>query len=108
MTDQEFAEWCGFKRLKPGRGGYHFRATKKVWNWLPPSESERHKSIPFLPDFNDLTTLFKHAVPQLKKEWRNWKSVLHDWVDGLTGDYDKDALALHQAIENLIGGTDES
>ncbi len=59
-------EWCGFKQLEAGRGGYHFRSTKKIWNWLPPGETERHKSIPFLPPV-DLNNLFKYAVPKLER-----------------------------------------
>jgi len=61
---KEFWESCGFKQLEPGRGGYHYQNTKKVWNWLPPSEVERHKSIPFLPSIN-LDSLFKYAVPNV-------------------------------------------
>ncbi len=59
---KEFWEWCGFRQLELGRGGYHFRNTKKVWNWIPPNETERYKGIPFLPRI-DLNNLFKYAVP---------------------------------------------
>ena len=52
----------------------------------------------------DLNNLFKYAVPTLKKEFRNWKSVLHDWVDDLTGDYEKDALALFEILYKAFGG----
>ncbi len=106
MNDQWFWEQCGFKQLEAGRGGYHYAATKKVWNWLLPNETERHKSIPFLPP-KDLSNLWEYAVPELKKRYRNWKSVLHDWVDGLTGDYKKDALSLYEIIYKVFEAKDE-
>ena len=60
---KEFWEWCGFRQLKPGQGGYHYRHTHKEWNWLPPDETERHKSIHFLPSIG-LNNLFQYAVPR--------------------------------------------
>ena len=112
QEEQEFWEWCGFKQLEAGRGGYHFRATKKVWNWLPPNETERHKSIPFLPRL-DLNNLFRYAVPKLLEEKKNPAlSITFTWDDAedkcmcdispYNWGEDKDpAQALYQAIQGV-------
>jgi len=46
--------------------------------------------------------LFKYAVPKLKLEYANWKSILHDWVDETTGDYEKDAVSLFWIIRGHL------
>ena len=105
--EQWFWEQCGFKQLEPGRGGYHYRTTKKVWNWLPPSETERHKSIPFLPPI-DLNNLFLYAVPKirekLKTKFRFNEMVVEPWVkDWLYWDEDP-ADSLFEIIYKAFGG----
>ena len=65
---------------------------------------ERHwgdyRNFPIL----DLYFYFKYVIPQLSREYRNWKSVLHDWVDQCTGDYEKDTLLLSAQTIELIKG----
>ena len=87
---QEFWERLGFKSrwLEP-----HIR----IIQWKYPNGDVRAK----LPRI-DLNNLFKYAVPKLKGEYHNWKPILHDWVDGLMGDYKRDALALFWAIWKVV------
>jgi len=49
----------------------------------------------------DLNNLFKYAVPKLKAVYPNWRVVLHAWVIELTGDCDKDTLALFWALDKV-------
>ena len=83
---KEFWERCG---LVWGIGGGWFDSTRK-----------------YLGDnlYIDLNNLFKYAIPVLKREYHNWKSVLHDWVDSLTGDYEKDSLLLFAQTYGRIKG----
>ena len=50
----------------------------------------------------DLHNLWKYAIPQLCKEYRNWHSLLHDWVDQCTGDLEKDTLSLFWALYPIL------
>jgi len=70
-TDKQLNEWCGTKGINYYEGD------------------------------TALGFLFKYAVPKLKVKYRNWKSVLHDWVDELTGDYEKDAIALFNVLDEI-------
>ena len=84
---KELLEWCGFK----GKLDYIKDA------------GEREGRLVYVSPPLDLNNLFKHAVPKLKAEYRNWKSVLHDWVDELTGDCEKDALSLFWLLREHFG-----
>ncbi len=72
---------------------------KELWEWCGIAEPDIFINKPFSKvtplDFNNL---FKYAVPRLKQEYRNWKSVLHDWIDKLTGDPEKDTIGLYQIL----------
>ncbi len=92
---KEFWEECGFhfqdlSELKPQ---YRHEGNRR---WVSPLGE-----IGGLPDL-DLNNLFKYAVPKLKSEYRNWKSTLHDWIDKLTGDTEKDTVSLFRIIQEVI------
>ena len=57
--------------------------------------------ISYLPPI-DLNNLSRYAIPKFIKEYHNWKSVLHDWVEGLTGDYEKDTLSLYWLLAQTV------
>ena len=82
---KEFWEWCGLERKQ----GLDIRA-----GWYSPDGRFLGRDTPLL----DLNNLSRYAIPKLMAEYHNWKSVLHDWVDGLTGDYEKDTLSLFWLI----------
>ena len=86
---KEFWEGYGFTRNKQNIG----RGSEYLWNY-PDAQ------LGTLPSL-DLNNLSRYAIPQLIKEYHNWKSVLHDWVDGLTGDYEKDTLSLYWKIAQM-------
>lgn len=88
---KEFWEWCGFTILLEGMCLYP--RDKGV--------SGRVKPLPPI----DLNSLFLYAIPKIKSEFPNWKSVLHDWVEGLSGNY-YDALVLFWAVWKVKEGGD--
>ncbi len=94
---KEFWEGCGFNQRSYRKPACSH--TPRCKYWLNP----RGKWISSLPPI-DLDNLSRYAIPKLIKEYRNWKSVLHDWVDELTGDYEKDALALFRSLYPIITG----
>ena len=98
---EKFWKWCGWRQLEKGSKGFHYERDGRVMNWLPPGGTEWYQGHAALPGIN-LNNLFEYAIPKLKAEYRNWKSILHDWIDGLTGDREKDALALFYAIWEAI------
>ena len=79
---REFWERCGLKRGTCG------------WMYDPLSPS-----IPIFPPL-DLNNLWRYAIPKLTT--KNWKSIMRDWVDTLTGDYEKDALALFWVLDKKL------
>ena len=89
-------EWCGF-RVKE-----HILeespVDKVTVTCLTSPLGERLNGYPPVT----LDFLFEFAVPKLKVEYRNWKSVLHDWVDDMTGETEKDAIALFWLISEVI------
>ena len=100
---KKFWEWCGFKYQEYLPSFGNIPETREAW--LYPDGSKCFLSsfgtATGLPDI-DLNNIVKYAVPKLKQEYRNWKCPLHDWVDGLTGDYEEDSLALFRIIEGVI------
>lgn len=96
---REFWEWCGFRwdgEDFPGKG---FWLNPNGFSYCWPNE--HLTSFELLPHIAP-NNLFKFAVPKLKTEFRNWKSVLHDWVDELTGNYEEDTLALFWTIYGVM------
>ena len=94
VEGKEFWEGCGIKfKHVIGEG----------WMWQNPDNYGWFYGSPPI----DLNNLSRYAIPKLIKEYRNWKSVLHDWVDELTGDYEKDALALFWALDPIITGKEK-
>ncbi len=87
---KEFWEGCGLKH-KDGGG-------EDMYGWYKDGILIKQR-LPI-----DLNNLSRYAIPKLIEEYRNWKSVLHDWVDELTGDYEKDALALFRSLYPIITG----
>ena len=89
-----FWEQCGFTIL----GGHWWSGYK----W----DEEKYYVEKCSPPI-DLNNLWKYAIPQLCKEYRNWHSLLHDWVDQCTGDYEKDTLLLfaqtYDAMKEKLG-----
>jgi len=85
-------KWCGMVENEPtiyeGKTYRSYTMPDGRWQALYPSL--------------DLNNLFRYAIPVLKKEYRNWKSILLDWLNNLTGDYEKDTLALFQAINEVL------
>ena len=88
---KEFWERCGFRWTVSKTGNY--------WVRTDPSGTEGQMEVIIHYPSIDLNNLFKYAVPKLQVEYRNWKSVLHNWVDELTGDYEKDTLSLFCLIK---------
>ncbi len=88
---QELWEWCGFKIRGETEG-------EKLW--YAPDGIVFNCGAPPL----DLNNLFKYAIPKLKSEFPNWKSVLLDWLNCLTGDYEKDVPTLFWLIWGVIHG----
>jgi len=92
---KEVWEWCGLSE----------EYWDGEWFWVEPNEEgsfryknrTTHDELPI-----DLNNLWKYAIPQLCKEHRNWRSLLHDWVEELTGDYEKDALSLYWLLAQTI------
>ena len=103
MTNEEkwqhVLEKCGFKALTHAEKYPQISTNRPddIVGWFDPDGTHHYA----LPDIT-LDNLFKWVVPMLPKEWRNWKSVLHDWVEGLTGDREKDTIALLDAIYEAV------
>ena len=85
---KELWEGCGLK--------------KPHYFWRSPSGKQLTAGTPPV----DLNNLWEYVIPQLCKEYRNWRSVLHDWIDQCTGDYGKDTLALFWAIYEVMKEND--
>lgn len=88
-------EWCGLviKRqiIHSTQIGPEFEGTDFERNYTY-NKDGRLVSAGVLPV--NLNNLFEYAIPRLQKEWHNWKPVLHDWIEGLTSNYDRATLAL--------------
>lgn len=89
-TDKQKREFWG----KYGWSKSYLKATP----FVDPHLGHFHTDLPPI----DLNNLSRYAIPKLIKEYHNWKSVLHDWVDGLTGDYEKDALSLYWLLAQTM------
>ena len=91
---KEFWEWCGFTYRHAeivDASACKIFITSSYFNGI---ETQ-------IPDAN-LNNLFEYAIPQIAKEYHNWKSILHDWVESLTGDYEKDVLLLFAQLYDII------
>lgn len=101
MTDQEFWEWCGFKRMPRGNKGFHFEGTIKTMNWIPPDELDTEYGITHLPRI-DLSNLFDYAVPLLKKKvgYKEAYKLLLIWIAEVMDGKDP-AQVLYQAIKKV-------
>ena len=49
-----------------------------------------------------LNNLFKWAVPSLKDSCEEWWDVIVEWAKDITGNYEKDTLALFWEIRNAF------
>lgn len=90
---REFWEWCGLK-VKETENIYH----EPITVLQEPNGCSLMVGEPKL----DLNNLARYAIPKLMIEYHNWRSVLHDWVDGLTGDCEKDALSLYWLLAQTM------
>lgn len=54
-----------------------------------------------LPEI-DLNNIFKYAVPFLKESCEEWWDVIVEWAKDITGNYEKDTIALFNAIYKVI------
>ena len=92
---EEFYEGCGFYVQPDSR--------YEGWqNLYSPDGTHIITAKPIRPCHYpklDLNNLWKYAIPQLYKEYRNWCSLLYDWVDQCTGDYEKDTLLLFAQLK---------
>ena len=87
---KELLEWCGFTlRCPPEKDAYK----RGIWNYPDGMIGDVDLA---------LNNLWKYAIPQLCKEYRSWRSLLHDWVDQCTGDYEKDTLLLFAQTYDII------
>ena len=59
-------ERVGWKRIEPGRGGYHYVRGVKEWNWIAPDRTERFHSQSHLPRVS-LDNLIEYVVPVLAR-----------------------------------------
>jgi hypothetical protein len=96
---KEFWERCGFLFEEHNSRFEHW------WTYTPPDQAnlewpERHQYTGDPP--LDLNNLSRYAIPKLMAKYHNWKSVLYDWVEGLTGDYEKDALSLYWLLAQTM------
>lgn len=89
---QWFWEQCGFKQKDKGWVFPDLRVTEKFPCSLPPI---------------DLNSLFKYAVPTLKDICEDWWDVIVEWAKDITGNYEKDTLALFWAVFKALGGKDD-
>ncbi len=105
MTDKKIKElWglCGFKRVD-----YQIRVydsapdTSRLvtvyhrWKYLD-GEGDT-----FLPELT-LDNYWKYVIPTLQKEYQDWRSLLHDWVDSLDGSHEKDVVLLFAQTYGII------
>lgn len=94
---EEFWKGCGISFVPKKENMIFGNVKQNHWDLrdhLLYPDGTRHLEYPSI----DLNNLWKYAIPQLCKEYPNWRSILHDWVDQCTGDYKKDTLALFWAL----------
>lgn len=87
---QEVLKWCGFSRVD--------------YVDTEPIRYGEYGNIQCLSEYPtlDLNNLFKYPVyGKLPLVYRNWKCLLHDWVDNLTGDIEKDTDALFKICQEV-------
>ncbi len=83
---KEFWERLGYKLRKKGGIDYWYDPDNLLVNMF---------------NFTiDLNNLFKYAPLQMTIEL--WRTILRGWIAKLTGDYEKDTLALFWAIWEVI------
>ena len=54
-----------------------------------------------LPELT-LDNYWKYVIPTLQKEYRNWRSLLHDWVDSLAGSHEGDVPLLFAQTYDIM------
>jgi len=96
---RKFWEWCGFRKAGGGWTDIVYKYPVEID--LPDPTSIFDGKYAQLPPI-DLNNLSRYAIPKLIKEYTNWESVLHKWVDGLTGDYEKDTFSLYWLIAQTM------
>ena len=104
-TEEQIKEFWGKIADEVGvyAGGkhYHFRFGDE---WYRGEQTSFASGIPII----DPNNLFKYAVPKLKdklcREGKYYilRNLLRDWIEQLTGDITKDALALFWCIFSII------
>ena len=94
---KKFWEWCGFNLTCYSHYLAWFINNKCLYSEV----REYDNPIDKLPPI-DLNNLFKWAVPTLKDTCEEWWSVIVEWAKDITGNYEKDTLALFWAINKVI------
>ena len=98
---KEFWKWCGFKLERIPHDTPFYVLNKpdgEQYNiWIGSYRGDKLEVEELYPSI-DLNNLFRWAVPSLKDTCEEWWSVMVEWAKDITGNYQKDTLALFWAL----------